>query len=82
MSVFLTFVKQSLWASITCASLFAGAAAADTNLVTKASHYSVAETMDRLEKAVAAKGMRVFARIDHGGEAKKAGLEMKPRPCF
>jgi uncharacterized protein (DUF302 family) len=32
----------------------------------------------RIEKAVAAKGMRIFARIDHGGEAKKAGLEMKP----
>ncbi len=48
------------------------------NMVTKASHYSVMETIGRIEKAVTAKGMQIFARIDHGGEAKKVGLEMKP----
>ncbi|BFU92950.1 MAG: membrane protein [Nitrospira sp.] len=50
----------------------------DTNLVTKTSRYSVIETIDRIEKAVATMDMHVFARIDHGGEAKKAGLEMNP----
>jgi uncharacterized protein (DUF302 family) len=54
------------------------AAQAGSNLVTKPSKYSVTETIDRIEKAVAAKGMRVFARIDHSGEAKKVGLDMKP----
>jgi uncharacterized protein (DUF302 family) len=52
--------------------------AVDTNLKTTASRYSAAETIDRIEKAVVDKGMRIFARIDHGEEAKKAGLEMKP----
>ena len=47
-------------------------------MVTKPSHYSVPETIDRIEKAVTAKGMKIFARIDHAGEAKKVGLEMKP----
>lgn len=54
------------------------AAQAGGNLVTKPSKYSVMETIDRIEKAVAAKGMRVFARIDHSGEAKMAGLDMRP----
>ena len=55
-----------------------GAVAAETNLKTTASRYSVIETIERIEKAVVEKGMRIFARIDHGEEAKKVGLEMKP----
>ena len=55
-----------------------GAVAAETNLKTTASRYSVTETIERIEKAVVEKGMRIFARIDHGEEAKKVGLEMKP----
>ena len=55
-----------------------GAAHAGDNLITKPSKYSVPDTMSRIEKAVTAKGMTIFVRIDHAGEAKKAGLEMKP----
>ena len=58
--------------------MMGGAAAAETNLKTTASRYSVTETIERIEKAVVEKGMRIFARIDHGEEAKKVGLEMKP----
>ncbi len=50
---------------------------ADSTVITKPSKYSVSETIDRIEKAVMEKGMKIFARIDHGGEAKKAGLEMR-----
>jgi uncharacterized protein (DUF302 family) len=59
--------------------LFAAVAQAQTNgLVAKPSKYSVAETIDRLEKVVKSKGVTVFARIDHAGEAEKAGLKMRP----
>ena len=58
--------------------MIGGAAATETNLKTTASRYSVTETIGRIEKAVVEKGMRVFARIDHGEEAKKVELEMKP----
>ena len=71
-------LKGVLCMSMTIASLPAVSAQAGEMLVTKPSHYSVPETIDRIEKAVTAKGMRIFARIDHGGEAKKVGLEMKP----
>ena len=54
------------------------ARAGDGTVVTKPSKYSVPETIDRIERAVTAKGMQIFARIDHGGEAKKAGLAMRP----
>jgi len=58
--------------------LSAGTAHANSTLLTKPSKYSVPETIDRIERAVTAKGMQIFARIDHGGEAKKAGLAMRP----
>jgi len=65
-------------ASLTVASLSVGAAQAGENLITKASKYSVPETIDRIERATMAKGMQIFARINHGEEAKKVGLDMKP----
>jgi uncharacterized protein (DUF302 family) len=34
--------------------------------------------MDRLEAAVRAKGMTVFARIDHAAGAAEAGLTLRP----
>jgi len=71
-------LKGLLSASLMVASLFAGAAQASGNLMTKPSKYSVPETIDRIEKAITAKGMQIFTRIDHGGEAKKVGLDMKP----
>ena len=36
------------------------------------------ETMDRLAASVAAHGMHVFARIDHAGAARQAGLTLRP----
>jgi len=32
--------------------------------------------MDRIERAAKAKGMVIFARIDHRAQAKKAGMDM------
>jgi len=60
------------------ATVLTGTAQAGTNLVTKPSQYSVPETIDRIERAVTAKGMQIFVRIDHSGEAKKVGLAMRP----
>jgi len=59
--------------------LFAISAHAGGNgLVSKPSRHSVDETISRLETVVKSKGMTVFLRIDHGADAKKAGLSMRP----
>jgi uncharacterized protein (DUF302 family) len=47
-------------------------------LTTIASSFSPKETMDRLEAEISAKGMKVFARVDHGAGAADAGLELRP----
>ena len=52
--------------------------AKQNGLVQIASPYSVAETVRRLQAAFAAKGLQVFAVIDHSGEAEKVGLKMRP----
>ena len=46
-------------------------------LVTKRSPWSVAETVARIESAVADKGAKVFAVVDHSGEAAAAGLSLR-----
>jgi uncharacterized protein (DUF302 family) len=46
-------------------------------VVTKVSPRTVADTVSRLLELVADKGMKVFAVIDHSGEAKARGLELR-----
>jgi uncharacterized protein (DUF302 family) len=43
-----------------------------------ASPYSVEETLQRLESILAARGLQIFALIDHSGEAQKVGMQMRP----
>lgn len=52
--------------------------AGDAGLVTTKSKFGVAETQQRLEAAIAAKGLTLFAKVDHGDNATKAGLSMPP----
>jgi len=46
-------------------------------IVTKLSPWSVDETVSRLSAVVAARGMKLFAIVDHSGEAEAAGLELR-----
>src|SRR5215470_5796775 len=50
----------------------------DNGIVTIPSHHSVDETVKRIEETLAAKDVKLFALIDHSGEAEKAGLQMRP----
>jgi len=47
-------------------------------IISKPSKYSVPETLHRLETILTSKGIKVFAQVDHSGEAEKAGLKMPP----
>src|SRR6202023_1310250 len=47
-------------------------------LTSVASNFGPKETMDRLEGEIRAKGLNVFARIDHADGAAEAGLELRP----
>jgi uncharacterized protein (DUF302 family) len=47
-------------------------------LINTASNHSVNQTVDKLKGILQAKGVTLFALIDHSGEAEKAGLTMRP----
>ncbi|HEY0702457.1 MAG TPA: DUF302 domain-containing protein [Candidatus Acidoferrales bacterium] len=47
-------------------------------IVCKKSNHSVDETVEKLKAILQAKGVQLFALVDHSGEAQKAGLTMPP----
>jgi uncharacterized protein (DUF302 family) len=49
----------------------------DGGIITKSSPWSVADTVARLEAAIAAKEMKLFAVIDQSGEAEAVGLQLR-----
>lgn len=50
----------------------------DNGIITRPSKHSVDDTVAKLQSLLAAKGVKVFALIDHSGEAEKVGLKMRP----
>ena len=50
----------------------------ESGLITVASEFSVAETINRLTAVVEAAGFTVFARIDHAANAAPIGMELRP----
>jgi len=49
---------------------------AANGLVNLSSSHSVDQTVDRLKSMLAAKGVTLFALVDHSGEAEKIGMHM------
>jgi len=49
----------------------------DETVVTKLSPWSMADTLARLSAVIAARGMEVFAVIDHRDKARHVGLELR-----
>ncbi len=50
----------------------------DNGIITKASNHSVDETVEKLKEILQARGVTLFALIDHSGEAEKVGMKMPP----
>jgi len=47
-------------------------------IIRKQSNHSVDETVTNIQQILHAKGIALFALVDHSGEAAKAGLQMPP----
>lgn len=50
---------------------------ASRGIVEVSSKYSFTETIERVIAAFTEKGLKIFAVIDHSGEAQEAGLKMR-----
>ena len=54
------------------------ATVANNGIVNLASNHSVDQTVEKLTSILQAKGVTLFALVDHSGEAEKVGIEMRP----
>jgi len=52
--------------------------APDNGITDKPSAHTVEETVEMLKSILQAKGITLFALIDHSGEAEKVGMAMRP----
>jgi uncharacterized protein (DUF302 family) len=50
----------------------------ESGIVTIPARQSVNQTVQKLQEMLHAKGVKLFALIDHSGEAEKAGMAMRP----
>ena len=58
------------------------AAQKGSGLIDIRSRHSVDETVEKLKGILQAKGITLFALVDHSGEAAKAGIKMLPTKLF
>ena len=54
------------------------ASTANNGIMSKPSNHSVDVTVERLKGVLQAKGVTLFALVDHSGEAEKVGMKMPP----
>jgi uncharacterized protein (DUF302 family) len=50
----------------------------DNGIVTQPDNHSVDDTVEKLKEILQARGVTLFAVIDHSGEAAKVGMKMPP----
>jgi uncharacterized protein (DUF302 family) len=54
------------------------AATTSNGIISKPSNHSVDQIVEKLENILQAKGVTLFALVDHSGEAEKVGMKMPP----
>ena len=70
--------SAKVFALIAAICLWEVQAMAAEGLINLRSSYGPKETMNRLETEVKAKGLTIFARIDHAAGAAEVGLSLRP----
>jgi uncharacterized protein (DUF302 family)/uncharacterized membrane protein YidH (DUF202 family) len=50
----------------------------DSGIISRPSNHSVDQTVEKLKAILQAKGVTLFALVDHSGEAEKVGMKMRP----
>jgi len=75
----LSILKAAFAASLMLSSVTASAA---DGLIAVKSTYSPAETASRLEAALKARKLTLFARVDHAAGAAKIGATLRPTEVF
>jgi uncharacterized protein (DUF302 family) len=76
--LYLQEMTMKMWTVAAVLLLVGNLVQAQEGLISLPSPHDVPTTLDKLEAVLNAKGMTVFARIDHAGGAAGAGIELRP----
>jgi uncharacterized protein (DUF302 family)/uncharacterized membrane protein YidH (DUF202 family) len=78
MAIYLVVIRNSAQSNSQNSEVISMALIAENGIISQPSHHSVDETVGRLKGILQAKGVTLFALVDHSGEAAKVGLKMPP----
>jgi uncharacterized protein (DUF302 family) len=78
MALYLVFVHDSTGTQFVTREEILMAPSTGNGIMDTPSNHSVDETVEKLKGILAAKGVTLFALVDHSGEAAKVGMEMRP----
>src|SRR5271157_3185312 len=78
MAVYLVTVRQPENGTLKQRKETAVSMDSSSGIVNLASRHSVDQTVEKFKSLLESKGVKLFALIDHSGEAEKAGLHMPP----
>jgi uncharacterized protein (DUF302 family)/uncharacterized membrane protein YidH (DUF202 family) len=78
MAIYLVSVRSSTSSRIENSKEMSMTLDREKGIVATPSNHSVDQTVEKLKGILAAKGVALFALIDHSGEAEKVGMKMPP----
>jgi uncharacterized protein (DUF302 family)/uncharacterized membrane protein YidH (DUF202 family) len=78
MAIYLISVRRSTGHEIQSAKEVSMTPNGENGIVSTPSSHSVDQTVEKLRAMLQAKGVALFALVDHGGEAAKVGMTMRP----
>jgi uncharacterized protein (DUF302 family)/uncharacterized membrane protein YidH (DUF202 family) len=78
MAIYLVSVRRSATIESNLSEENVMASAANKGIVDKSSAHTVDQTVEKLTNILQAKGVTLFALVDHSGEAEKVGMKMRP----
>ncbi len=78
MAIYLVSVRSSAGSHSVSSEGISMTATAGNGIINVPSNHSVGQTVEKLKSILQAKGVALFALVDHSGEAEKVGMKMRP----
>jgi uncharacterized protein (DUF302 family)/uncharacterized membrane protein YidH (DUF202 family) len=78
MAIYLVLVRDSTHSQLESRKEISMTLNASKGIIDARSNHSVDQTVDKLKGILEAKGVNLFALVDHSGEAAKVGMKMRP----
>jgi uncharacterized protein (DUF302 family) len=78
MAIYLASVRSSTSSRVENSKEISMAPGSGKGIINTLSNHSVDQTVEKLKGILAAKGVALFALVDHSGEAEKVGMKMPP----